>query len=453
MAIQSTCGLNFDGTGNVSIPGMPVPAGDMTLSLWIKTTDTSSDRGIFGRWDAIGYMLYSSGSDLRFYCSDGGGGQNIAWSGGWASVADGAWHHILAAKSGTTGTIYLDGVSVYSASGLGSTQGAPADVGDIGTYSDRTGSRITALIDDAALWDSDQSANAAGIYAGSTDVTTLSPLGLWIRADPGSGSTITDSGSGGHDGTTVGGVTWSALDDVPPPLTDRIVFDAATNSGGFSGTGASWTHTCGTFGSRYLVVGVCLVAPSITVTGITYNGVSMDFLFARTSVSTNLRVELWGLKIPDAGANTVLVTLSGSIGLVVAGAVSFFNVSQSSPTDGTNGNGAVNVGAADATVSLTTVADYDWVVDVVSAIDGSITVGAGQTQRMNVVASGNSEAMSTKGPVHPAGSTTMYWTDIGALAEWVIACVALKNAIPVATTPPVGVIVNINQAVLSAATF
>lgn len=230
MAAQSTASLALNGVlGEVAISSMPVPGGDFSISLWIKTTDTSSDRGLFGRWDTVGFMLYSTGSALSFYSSDGGGGQNISWSGGWASVADGSWHNLIATKATTTGTIYLDGVNVYSASGLASTNGSPSNSGNLGTYTNRAASRIAATFDDIALLGfaltSGQAAAIAGnpAVAGSStlDVGTLTTQGLW-RAETGSGITLFDTSGNGHDGVisniagVLSGASWSS--SVPLPL-------------------------------------------------------------------------------------------------------------------------------------------------------------------------------------------------------------------------------------------
>ena len=205
-----------------------------------------------------------------------------------------------------------------------------------------------------------------------------------------------------------------------------IAFDAASNSG-YQATASTynWLHTC-TGSNRYLVVGVSLLSVvGSSVTGITYNTIAMTFLGAISSVSGAVRAELWGLAAPATGSNSIEVTLS--TGLVSAAcAVSFVGVHQSSSTEGLNTASATNVGAADATVNVTTVADNDWVVDQIAANDTAITVGAGQTSRNNVTGAVGSGADSTEGPKSPAGSVTMSWTDVGATVTWSIAAIALR---------------------------
>ena len=75
------------------------------------------------------------------------------------------------------------------------------------------------LLDEAAVWDSALTApNVAAIYNGGTPVDLgedgldLSPVGWWRMGDNdgGTGTTITDQGSGGNNGTLVNGPTFSS---------------------------------------------------------------------------------------------------------------------------------------------------------------------------------------------------------------------------------------------------
>jgi hypothetical protein len=119
------------------------------------------------------------------------------------------------------------------------------------------------------------------------------------------------------------------------------------------------------------------------------------------------------------------VTLSTGLDSV-AGAISLTNTNVLASTEATNDNSATNVGAADATVAITTVADNDWIVSVVATDDTAIT--AGQTERANVSGTLGSGGMSSFGPQTPAGAKTMNWTNVGALATWSIVGVAIKAA-------------------------
>lgn len=212
---------------------------------------------------------------------------------------------------------------------------------------------------------------------------------------------------------------------IPEQSGTGINFDNKSNSGyQAASAGYSWSHIC--YGSnRYLVVGVGMLSLAQTVSGITYNSIALTFLGAQSSVSGAARVELWGLVNPATGSNTVAVTLTGAIASA-ATAASYDWVHQTTPTEAFSSTQATNVGAADATVNVITVADNDWVVDIVATDDTAITVGAGQVQRSNVTGAGGSAANSDEGPKTPAGSVTMSWTNIAALATWAIAAIALR---------------------------
>lgn len=224
----------------------------------------------------------------------------------------------------------------------------------------------------------------------------------------------------------------------PKAIYSGIQFDAASN-GGYTAAASSdtWSHTC-TGSNRYLVVGVAMFSLAQTVTSITYNGVALTLIGARSSITGACRIELWGLIAPATGANDIVATLSGAIAFAGC-ASSFTGVHQTSPTEAFSSAQATNVGAADATVDVTTVADGDWTVDIVATDDATISVGSGQTSRNNVTGAAGSGAMSTEGRKSPAGSVTMSWTDVAALATWSIGSVALRpvSAASLGVTIPV----------------
>lgn len=201
-----------------------------------------------------------------------------------------------------------------------------------------------------------------------------------------------------------------------------LAFDAASNSGYQStGTSYSWSHTC-TGSNRFLAVDVSLLAlAGTTVSGITYNGVALSLIGTQASGTGAVRVESWGLIAPATGSNTIVVTFSGSIvaGASAGCAVSYTDVHQTTPTEAFNGATATNVGAADATVTITTVTDNDWVHGAVGTDDTAIT--ANQTSRNNVTGTLGSGADEDTGPKTPAGAQAMSYTAVAALATWAIA--------------------------------
>lgn len=204
-----------------------------------------------------------------------------------------------------------------------------------------------------------------------------------------------------------------------------IEFDSASNSAYQAALSTySWSHVC--VGSqRLLVVGVSVFAAG-TVSSITYNGINLTFI--RADENGIYRTELWYLIAPDTGSNTIVVTLSASL-TSIAGAVSYTGVDPYTAIEANNGANGVGT---EATVVVTTVLDGDWVVDCASTSDTAITVGDGQSSRVNATGALGTGAMSDEGPKSPVGSVTMNWTAIGALDSWAISSVALRAA-------PVGV--------------
>lgn len=313
-------------------------------------------------------------------------------------------------------------------------------------YSDAAGvpGALYAVTDEAAI-SSTTETEVTFTFSGANIKTIVSGTQYWVGVhyrDPGAGASDNflfsrdntanlsyDRGDTYSDGEVdpfgAGTLTTGPVDVYVTYTENRITFDAGTNSGYQAASASySWSHTC-TGGNGYLVVGVSMLSLAQTVTGITYNSIALTFIGAQNSVTGAARVELWGLVAPTTGANTIAVTLSGAIASAAV-ASSYIGVNQSLPTESFAGAQATNVGAADATVNSTTVADNDWVVDMIATDDIAITVGAGQTQVGNVTGVGGSGAMSYEGPKTPAGAVTMSWTDVGALFTWSIGAVALR---------------------------
>lgn len=215
---------------------------------------------------------------------------------------------------------------------------------------------------------------------------------------------------------------WSkwAYTPIAPPT--GIQFDAVSNSGYQAAQSTySWSHTC-SGSNRFLSVDVALLSAGATVTGITYNSVALSLIRARSTVTSFGRVECWGLANPTSGSNTIAVTLSSSIASS-SEAVSYTGVHQTTPTEGAADNQATNVGAADATVDVTSTADQCWIHAALATSDGDVT--ASQTARNEVNGAGGSGADEDFGPQSPA-TKTMGYTDVGALATWAIAGYAVR---------------------------
>ena len=225
-SFSSTYSVEFDGTNMYMETGVPIVTGTTPISLsgWVYLTSTPSDydQAIAIRGSTTWYsarMLGFVNGRLHFntFASE---------LRGTTSVSVNTWHHIAATcTSSGAARVYLNGVLeasgsvVYNSVALGNTFAiARGGVGEA----------LPAKIDEAAVWDSVLS--DGGVSVGSTaggdiatlynsgapgDISSLSPVGWWRMGDDdgGTGTTITDQGSGGNDGTLTNGPTFST--DVP----------------------------------------------------------------------------------------------------------------------------------------------------------------------------------------------------------------------------------------------
>lgn len=206
-------------------------------------------------------------------------------------------------------------------------------------------------------------------------------------------------------------------------VSSGIAFDSASNSGYQAAASSySWSHTNA---GNFLAVDVSLLSvPGSSVSGITYNGVSLTKLGSQYTATAIGGVECWGLVAPATGSHTIAVTLSGTL-ISSAEAVSYSNVDAADPIEAFTGAFATNVGAADATVTISPSTDGCWIHGAVATTDSSIT--AGQTSRNNVTGAGGSGGNEdSNAPLSPATPTATSWTGVGALATWAIAGYALR---------------------------
>jgi len=207
----NTYSLSQDGSDDyISLASAVSFSGACTLSAWIKPSQ--SGLGIFlGFFGGTNSYTYLNSQSIAFVPRAGTSG--IIASG--VSISNGSWYHVMIVRDASNNiTVYVDGVS----------RGTGSDSGSLG-FSGLTDSGYVyqGLSDEYALWDSDQSSNLSTIYNSGVpgDLSSLSPLHWWRMGDNdgGTGTTITDQGSGGNDATLVNGPTFST--DVPVgPLTN-----------------------------------------------------------------------------------------------------------------------------------------------------------------------------------------------------------------------------------------
>ena len=108
--------------------------------------------------------------------------------------------------------LYVNGSVQTSTLSLSSISYSTATSAKIGSY--YTGNYLDGLIDEVSLFDSALSASdITSIYNSGVpnDISSLNPVGWWRMGDNdgGTGTTITDQGSGSNDGTLTNGPTFS----------------------------------------------------------------------------------------------------------------------------------------------------------------------------------------------------------------------------------------------------
>ncbi len=183
--------------------------GALTVSAWVKTTDTNYI-GIYGKGNSVAqadtYFRMQNTGVIRAFLNNNA--INVI---GTTAINDGNWHHVMFVYVPSTSmTIYVDG----SQDGQNTTS-IPSAINN--NYSNVYISQFQKWLgnlDEVAVWNSDQSANASAIGSTiPTDLTPYAPLSWWRCGDGDTAPTLTDNGSGGNNGTMTNFSTFST--DVP----------------------------------------------------------------------------------------------------------------------------------------------------------------------------------------------------------------------------------------------
>ena len=222
-SITNTYSVEFDGNDDFMTCGTVSAlnnATNFTLSMWVNfQTFVSNGSGYnillgagTGGSDRFILNAVRNSSTLadRFevYFCDPAGASIVNIS---AGLVLNTWYHMAVYKSGADMSFYIDNTLMGSRSNAPSTGSGANFAIARGLYGGLYSSNI--LVDEVAVWDSDQSSNKDSIYNSGvpTDLSSLSPVHWWRMGDndSGSGTTITDQGSGGNDGTLTNGPAFS----------------------------------------------------------------------------------------------------------------------------------------------------------------------------------------------------------------------------------------------------
>jgi hypothetical protein len=219
---SNTYSLSLDGTDDYVNLGnsSDLAPSSITISAWIKVS---------GSVDTFNYIVSRAGSTYGSYHLRYTNANKFNVHLGFASsqfknditssstytLTD--WHHVVLTYDQTNAKLYVDGVEEYSGAETRAIDYTAAGAGSnthIGSTPMGYPSPSEGLIDEVALFNSALSASdISAIYNSGTpdDLTSYSPVGWWRMGDNdgGTGTTITDQGSGGNDGTLTNGPTFS----------------------------------------------------------------------------------------------------------------------------------------------------------------------------------------------------------------------------------------------------
>jgi len=238
-AFTNEASVDFDGVDDICEVGSVTGFTLNGLSLWFKPDSTLSSSGSpdyligLGDYDEglfVGGNISSRLTDELIGFVGAGGNYLWGYESSSATIST-DWHHIAItwnASSSSTSPgnpgydVYLDGTNVGNGYGQwGSSPSAfTCDFVRIAARnrSGVAGYAFAGLIDEVAVFSSAlSSSDITAIYNSgtATDITSYSPVGWWRMGDivGSTGTSITDEGSGGNDGTLTNGPTFST--DVP----------------------------------------------------------------------------------------------------------------------------------------------------------------------------------------------------------------------------------------------
>ncbi len=216
-----------------------------TATMWIKTSNTTTNQGFVSNLSSSSVhnlaVISPSSTKSFFVIINNGSAQSlingIGGNDSTLDIRDGNWHHLAITVNGPYVKIYKDGGdAAINSSNPTNTQGTPFGTwtsptsyigksqnfwfGTNGSLHYNNGNRyyLDGNIDEAAVWESELSGSEiSAIYNSGlpADISSYSPVGWWRMGDndSGTGTTITDQGSGGNNATLDNGASFTT--DVP----------------------------------------------------------------------------------------------------------------------------------------------------------------------------------------------------------------------------------------------
>jgi hypothetical protein len=217
--------VSFDGTNDymeVSSTSLTNGLSNLTISFWLKRSINGNDN-IFGNRSSGGINAQMYSNYLYFFIT-GDGYLKVPAS--TSTFSTNAWHHFALVFNGSGSSsadkakAYIDGTEITQSTNTITGTTITSTTANLFVGSDPlvTNAPWQGLVDEFALINSAlSSSDITSIYNSgvAADLSSYSPIGWWSMGDndSGTGTTITDQGSGGNDGTLINGPTFST--DIP----------------------------------------------------------------------------------------------------------------------------------------------------------------------------------------------------------------------------------------------
>ena len=232
ISMPPSSALNFYRTGNNTGQAW-------TVSFWFKPNNASNNGqtiSYYGSSDTAnggGVKIQFMGNDNRIRVRYGSNNNNLQIQGSSNTLTEGVWQHVLCSyDGGTTGSssgslsayysrfkIFINGVELSysnSHSNFGWSGSIDSSVFNLGRQT--SGNYLQgSLVDEYALWNSDQSGNVADIYNSGTihDLNALATApDLWLRLGDGDTLPTFSDSAGSYDGVAQGMTAANIVTDV-----------------------------------------------------------------------------------------------------------------------------------------------------------------------------------------------------------------------------------------------
>lgn len=204
----------------------------------------------------------------------------------------------------------------------------------------------------------------------------------------------------------------------------------------------TWSHTC--TGSNLILIAGFWAESSNTISGVTYNGVSMTQATLSGLTSGNNRVYLFYLVNPTTGANNIVATYANSGNLKYGIAESYTGAKQTGQPDAVANN--VTNSATSLSNSPTTVAANSWIAAIAYGGNAATFAGTGSFAATPVFwGTGGPTSglgwngmcfLDTNAAIATPASTAVGLSMSGANNEMAIATMSIAPAVAATTTMP-----------------